>query len=259
MSNFLISEPPLMVLPGLAAKIGLNEAIFLQQLHYWLLKSENIREGRRWVYNSISQWQKQFPFWSPRTLDNIVARLKKDNLIIIDRFNKLKIDKTNWYRINYEHELLQKGGTITQILRDQDANLARPIPETTPETTPYKLLKTIFERGEEASKYEGDFNEIRDAYDLGASRGGYREGLIAYIEALKRKEVTHEALLTAVKKYSAYSKAMKKEEYAYSLKRFIAGQFYKNDFEVPLNPNGPLYQWELEQRRLKEARDQIPG
>jgi len=34
MSNLLIQEVPLMVLPTLATKIGLNEAMFLQQLHY---------------------------------------------------------------------------------------------------------------------------------------------------------------------------------------------------------------------------------
>ena len=36
--SLLISEPPLQVLPSLAVKIGLNEAIVLQQIHYWLLK-----------------------------------------------------------------------------------------------------------------------------------------------------------------------------------------------------------------------------
>ena len=34
--RLLIDEPPLMVLPSLAAVIGLNEAIMLQQIHYWL-------------------------------------------------------------------------------------------------------------------------------------------------------------------------------------------------------------------------------
>ena len=35
-SKLLIDEPPLQVLPSLALKIGLNEAIILQQVHYWL-------------------------------------------------------------------------------------------------------------------------------------------------------------------------------------------------------------------------------
>lgn len=38
--SLLIEEPPLQILPSLAAAIGLNEAIVLQQL-YWLLQQPN--------------------------------------------------------------------------------------------------------------------------------------------------------------------------------------------------------------------------
>ena len=69
--SLLISEPPLQVLPSLAVKIGLNEAIILQQVHYWLLKSNNIRDGYKWVYNSYSVRKRSH--YSPRvgfTVDN---------------------------------------------------------------------------------------------------------------------------------------------------------------------------------------------
>ena len=56
MNKLLISEQPLQVLPGLAAKIGLNEAIFLQQLHYWLVKSKHEHDELRWVYNTYEEW-----------------------------------------------------------------------------------------------------------------------------------------------------------------------------------------------------------
>jgi hypothetical protein len=36
MSRLLINESPIMIIPSLAAKIGLNEAVVLQQIHYWL-------------------------------------------------------------------------------------------------------------------------------------------------------------------------------------------------------------------------------
>ncbi len=38
MAKLLLNEQPLVVLPELACKIGLNEAIILQQLNYWLHK-----------------------------------------------------------------------------------------------------------------------------------------------------------------------------------------------------------------------------
>ena len=36
MNNLLIDDYPILVLPKLATEIGLNEAIVLQQIHYWL-------------------------------------------------------------------------------------------------------------------------------------------------------------------------------------------------------------------------------
>ena len=50
--SLLLNENPLIVMPTLAAHIGLNEAIILQQVHYWLLKSDKLEYGRKWTYNS---------------------------------------------------------------------------------------------------------------------------------------------------------------------------------------------------------------
>jgi hypothetical protein len=50
-----------MIIPSLAAKIGLNEAVVLQQIHYWLGISKHNIEGRTWVYNTYEEWQKQLP------------------------------------------------------------------------------------------------------------------------------------------------------------------------------------------------------
>ena len=54
MSKLLINESPLQVQPSLAMAIGLNEAIFLQQLHYWIGTSRFVRDGKKWVYNTYS-------------------------------------------------------------------------------------------------------------------------------------------------------------------------------------------------------------
>ncbi|WLF74824.1 hypothetical protein Q3V38_08385 [Limosilactobacillus fermentum] len=47
--SLLIEEPPLQVLPSLAKSIGLNEAIVLQQIHYWIRKSNNLKDGHKWI------------------------------------------------------------------------------------------------------------------------------------------------------------------------------------------------------------------
>lgn len=102
--NLLINEPPLQVLPSLAVKIGLNEALFLQQLHYRLLISTNVRDGYKWIYKTYAEWRnEEFPFWSVETVKRTITKLSKaDYIIATSEYNRLKMDKTKWYRINYE-------------------------------------------------------------------------------------------------------------------------------------------------------------
>jgi len=106
MSKLLINEPPLQVLPSLAEKIGLNEAIVLQQIHYWLHRSTNVVEDaegvkRRWVYKSISEWQDELSFWSKSTIKRTLRSLKDDDLIIAEQKKKDEGDMTVWYSIRY--------------------------------------------------------------------------------------------------------------------------------------------------------------
>ncbi|MEG0258438.1 MAG: hypothetical protein RR595_05625 [Lysinibacillus sp.] len=100
--NLLINEPPLQVLPSLAVQIGLNDALILQQMHYWAARSNHIFGNRRWIYNSVAEWQKQFPFWSTSTVQRTIDRLVGKELVLVGNFNKLAMDKTHWYTINYE-------------------------------------------------------------------------------------------------------------------------------------------------------------
>lgn len=102
MSNLLLDERPIMVLPKLACEIGLNEAIILQQIHYWLQKSKNIEAGHKWIYNTYNAWQKQFPFWSIPTIRRTITSLEKQGVIVTGNFNKAGFDKTKWYRIDYQ-------------------------------------------------------------------------------------------------------------------------------------------------------------
>lgn len=106
MSNLLINEPPLQVLPSLAKKIGLNEAIVLQQVHYWLeikkSTKKDYHDGAYWVYNTYDDWKKQFDFWSIATIRRTFSSLEKKGLLITGNYNRAGFDKTKWYTINYE-------------------------------------------------------------------------------------------------------------------------------------------------------------
>lgn len=102
MSKLLIYENPIMILPSLAQKLGLNEAVILQQIHYWLVKSQHKKDGRKWVYNTYKDWQVQMPFWSERTIKRSIKSLEEQGYLLSANYNRLKMDKTKWYSIDYE-------------------------------------------------------------------------------------------------------------------------------------------------------------
>jgi len=101
MNKLLLDEHPLIVLPTLACVIGLNESLFLQQLHYWLLKSTTIFDNQKWVYKTIEEWEKEFPFWSKSTLKRAIASLKKREILIVKKLSQNRRERINYYAIEY--------------------------------------------------------------------------------------------------------------------------------------------------------------
>ena len=107
-SKLLLDEYPLIVLPTLACTLGLGDAIFIQQIHYWLhihKRQDNPRHyhaGRWWCYNSIAQWHEQLPFLSPRTLARIIRRNQQRGVLITANYNLYHRDQTLWYTLDYQ-------------------------------------------------------------------------------------------------------------------------------------------------------------
>lgn len=154
-SAHIINEPPLLVLPSLAKKIGINHAILLQQMHYWLNTSKHERDGHRWVYNTYAEWQEQLPWLSVRGIRKLISELERDGYLVAANHNRARFDQTKWYRIDYERLTLDfsdesqsvtSSGTkcqtmghkvsdeVTQSDHSDVSQSVRPIPETT-ETT----------------------------------------------------------------------------------------------------------------------------
>lgn len=91
-STKLLNERPLIVLPGLATQVGLNRAIFLQQLH-WRSLADSAQEG---VARSLEQWERDFPFWSKRTVQRVIQSLLNDGFLHVIRQRQSSV-----YRIDY--------------------------------------------------------------------------------------------------------------------------------------------------------------
>lgn len=161
--NLLFDNELLVVNPKLATLIGLNEAIILQQMHYWLGKTNNNYDGKKWIYNSVSEWAKQFPFFSESTIARTIKHIEKKGLVFVGNYNKDGRDRTKWYSIDYkkldeleqiassQNDEMQSvnmtecnksncGNASNQNESVHSSNMSEPLPETTTETTNNNLL-----------------------------------------------------------------------------------------------------------------------
>lgn len=93
--------------PKMAAVLGVNEALVLGMVDYWINKNRenniNYKNGRYWTFNSIKKWRERyFYFWSERTVKRIFESLEEKGILIVGNFNKVGFDRTKWYSIDYD-------------------------------------------------------------------------------------------------------------------------------------------------------------
>ena len=120
----LIAENPMIVCPTLAVRTGLHEAVFLQQVHFLTLHSRNIRDGYRWVYNTYEDWLEIFPFFeNEQKIGRYVRKLEDLGLLVTSKeYNRNKLDKRKWYRVNYASDLLVPE-VVTPAVEDSNMNV----------------------------------------------------------------------------------------------------------------------------------------
>ena len=103
------------MLPSLAKILGLDEAIIIQQLWYWLnpkRKSGKVINGYRWIYNTYKEWQEQnFPFWSEIHIKRLFLRLEKSGIIISCQ-PEGGISRRKYYRLSDAFVIRAKKGDL---------------------------------------------------------------------------------------------------------------------------------------------------
>jgi hypothetical protein len=193
--KLLIDEHPIQVLPTFARIFGLNEAIIVQQLHYWLNHpSDKIGKtinGIRWIHNTYEEWMDQFPFWSRKTIIRTITTLKNIPLICMtNEFNKqfnLSL-KRNWFTLLYSGiELIENylsiyhpTGNLLEFDRDKlslymgtswDYEWGQPVPihsiyitETSTETYTETTKQIVFEKLIDVGFKKKDAKQILNIY-----------------------------------------------------------------------------------------------
>ena len=95
----------------LANLVGDVPAMIVQQVHYWTRKTNNYRDDRKWVYNTVAQWNKQFPWVGRTSLGSMFRDLRDRGILLAGNYNKTGYDRTLWYAVDYE-KLAELGFTL---------------------------------------------------------------------------------------------------------------------------------------------------
>ena len=152
-SKYLDDEHPILIRIPIARALNSDrQAYFLQQVKYWITinkkKPRNqhyYNDGRWWMYNTLNEWQEQFPWLTVRTIQRIIKELKLRGLLITGNYNKKKYDKTVWYSIDEQKldEIIDEHMSVwTKCPYGSGQNdhmdvdkMSEPIPETLQENS----------------------------------------------------------------------------------------------------------------------------
>jgi len=126
MNKLLLDEAPLIIIPSLAVKVGLNEAIFLQQLHYWLERSSFNKNGQNWVYKTMEEWLLEFPFWSKPTLKRVIKLLRDLDILKVEKLSKSRV---NYYTIEYQKLDISMGQSEPNKEVNLDSSMGQSEPQ----------------------------------------------------------------------------------------------------------------------------------
>jgi hypothetical protein len=96
-----------------AKKYGVNAAIILSNIAFWVVKNEangeHFHDGYYWTYNSVSAYSEMFPYLTEKQIRTALETLRAENIIIAGNYNSDKRDRTLWYA------LTEKGRCICRI------------------------------------------------------------------------------------------------------------------------------------------------
>ncbi len=132
---------------SIAMEYGVNEAIFLNNIIYWLEKNaangKHFHDGRYWTYNSIPAFVRLFPFWSIQNVRTIIKKLKESGVLLTGIYNKFDYDKTTWYSLSDEFIKKYCPGTSinTHLLEPTEGSVKSDVDPCYNQPTNTKIIK----------------------------------------------------------------------------------------------------------------------
>ena len=162
MSMYLFDEQPILANKALARELGLNEALVLQQINYWIeinkKSGNNYHDGKYWTYNSIRAWQeKDFDYLSVDTVKRTFSKLEKAGYLLVGNYNKDPRDKTKWYTIN-DNKLEELYLELNQRKQEKEREILEQVSKS---AIPNAL-------GQNAPMEEGKINQCNEVFSTDA-------------------------------------------------------------------------------------------
>lgn len=264
--SLLFKFRPLVINPELANRIGLNEAIVLQQLSYWITETNSGVEhsGARWIYNTYEQWYEQFPFWSVETVKRTFTSLVKIGVVKSEKLLRTQRDHTNFYTVDYSHPVLSDEvkltssngsvATLAEQVKLTSSNRSKQPPSirsncpvllteiTTKNTTDIKNTLVPSDDGTPAQPKKGDYpTEFEKLWAEYPKREGSNPKNKAYQawNARRKAGVTSEAMSAGLQRYVAFcgAKGQVGTSYVMQASRFFGpGLEFNNAWTVSCQP-----------------------
>lgn len=111
----------------LAKKVGINAAILLENIAFWVRENEanrrNYHDGKYWTYNTKHALHEQFPYMSEKQISTALQKLIDAGYIVKGHYCEDARDRTLWYSLTDEGKAM-----IQYVSMDssQDGECNRP-------------------------------------------------------------------------------------------------------------------------------------
>lgn len=113
----------------LAKQYGIEEAIILKHIFFWVQKNEanqkHFHDGRYWTFNSCKAFAEIFPYMTPKTIRRVMKYLEEKGLVLVGNFNPSAYDRTHWYALSdkaLSHFTIRENGSSQMVSPIPDVN-----------------------------------------------------------------------------------------------------------------------------------------
>lgn len=86
-----------------AKEYGVNAAIILSNIAFWVVKNEangeNYHIGYYWTHNSVSAFNELFPYLTPYQIRSAIKTLVDEGIVLVNNFSEDRRDRSSWYTL----------------------------------------------------------------------------------------------------------------------------------------------------------------